>query len=85
MTISQRLIRHIPTGQVIDIGRDVARADYALLASLHGQIARGDNVLECLTPGGGDPWLYVLPARQRRLVRPALPRRRAPWRPPHHP
>jgi hypothetical protein len=58
MTTPQRLIRYIPTGQVIDVGRAVSRADYAMLANFHGEIHRGDNVLECLTLGG-DPWLYV--------------------------
>jgi hypothetical protein len=52
-----RLARYHPDGRILDLTA-LAAGDYQLLASLAGQIGRGDNILECLTPGG-DPWLLV--------------------------
>ena len=57
MTGDARYARYSPTGQVMNLSALTA-AEERLLASLHGQIERGDNVLECLSPGG-DPWMYI--------------------------
>src|SRR5262249_15852014 len=57
-----------PTGRVMDLGRSLAEADYQLLASLHGQIGRGDNVLKCES-AGGDPWLHVYQHKDGYLAR----------------
>jgi hypothetical protein len=53
-----RPVCYVPTGQVLDLGRPLPETDYQLLASLHGQIGRGDNILRCESTGG-DPWLTV--------------------------
>ena len=53
-----RPVRYVPGNRVLDLGRPLPEADYQFLASLHGQITRGDSVLKCESTGG-DPWLYV--------------------------
>ena len=52
-----RWVRHHPSGQEFDLSA-LTSVEYQLLASLAGEIKRGDNTLECLAPGG-DPWLLV--------------------------
>jgi hypothetical protein len=57
VTDDARYARYSPTGQMMNLSALTA-AEEQLLAGLHGQIERGDNVLECLSLGG-DPWMYI--------------------------
>lgn len=57
-------VRYGPEGRDIDLAR-LSAADYELIASLHGNIRRGDRILVCLQPTAGNGEMRIFMRGER--------------------